>query len=205
MSDADDFLDVILRVRAGDQDAAALLVRQLEPFVLRVVRFQMRQHGNFDRLRREVGSMDVCQSVLGSLFKGFKEDRFSLASPAKLKSLLRTMIEFNLLAKARRTSVTRRTILGPDAEESLIDRGPDPEQKVIDEDRLMVFCDRLSHDELELLKRRLNGEEWNLIAADLNEEKDALRKRLKRAMERVESELNDRDDHLTPPGEREER
>src|SRR3974390_983675 len=99
MPDADGFLDLILRVQAGDQDAATELVRQLEPFVLRVIRFQMRQHGNYERLRREVGSMDICQSVLGSLFKGLREDRFLLTSPSKLKNLLRTMIEFNLLAK----------------------------------------------------------------------------------------------------------
>jgi RNA polymerase sigma-70 factor (ECF subfamily) len=193
MEDQSAFADLIRRVRAGDEDAATELVRQLEPFVLRVVRMKLRMHGNRDRLRHDVGSMDVCQSVMASLFKGLKEDRFSLVSPEKLKSLLRTMIQFNVASKARKQSVTRRTLLEPDEQQEWIDQTAHPEESVIDNDRMNAYIDRLSEDELGLLTRRLDGQPWEQIASELDEKPDALRKRLKRGMDRVESELNDRE------------
>ena len=39
----DQFQDLIVRVRAGDQDASTELTRMFEPFILRFVRFAMRR------------------------------------------------------------------------------------------------------------------------------------------------------------------
>ena len=192
MPDQDEFLELILRVRAGDESAATDLVRRIEPFILRVARLQMRQRRS-GPLPHDVGSSDVCQSVLASLFKGLKENRFALASPEKLMALLRTMIQFIVLGKARKLSVTRRVLLGPDDHEAVVDSSPGPEQPVIDNDRMIVFLDRLTEDELVLLKRRLDGQPWKQIAAELGEGVEALRKRLERGMERVDTELNDAD------------
>jgi RNA polymerase sigma factor (sigma-70 family) len=193
MADQDEFLNLIIRVRSGDQDAAAELVRQLEPFVMRVVRFELRTRGPQDPIRHDVGSMDVFQSVMASLFKGLKQERFKLTSPEKLRGLLRTMIQFNIVSKARRQSVTKRKLVGPDEQEAWIDRAPGPEEAVIDNDRMIVFLDRLTDDELVLLRHRLDGCEWLKIAAKLKENPDALRKRLERGMDRVERELRPRE------------
>jgi RNA polymerase sigma factor (sigma-70 family) len=192
MPDQDQFLDLLFRVRSGDQDAAAELVRQIQPFILRVIRFKLRVRGPDDALRHEVGSMDVCQSVMASLFNGLKENRFNLSSPEKIRGLLRTMIQFNILSKARRQSVTKRKLVGPDEQDAWIDHAPGPEEAVIDNDRMVEFLDRLTEDELVLLRHRLEGKEWQEIAAELKQKPDALRKRLERGMERVERELNDR-------------
>ncbi len=64
MSDDSSFQDLIRRVRSGDDDAAAELVRRYEPAIRRVVRLRLTDA----RLRRVFDSMDVCQSVLGSFF-----------------------------------------------------------------------------------------------------------------------------------------
>ena len=64
MPDDPAFADFIRRIRAGDQEAAADLVRQYEPTVRRVVRFRLVDA----RLGAAFDSMDICQSVLGNFF-----------------------------------------------------------------------------------------------------------------------------------------
>ena len=43
-----DVLDLIPRAREGEEAACTQLVRRIEPFIQRVVRIRMRQHGEFD-------------------------------------------------------------------------------------------------------------------------------------------------------------
>ena len=56
---AEDFADLLARVRAGDP-AATELVRRYEPAV--------RANLVDPNLRRHFDSLDICQSVLGSFF-----------------------------------------------------------------------------------------------------------------------------------------
>ena len=91
MPDQDEFLELSIRVRSGSQDTVAELVRQIEPFMLRVIRIKMRGRGPDDPLRHDVSSMDVCQSVMASFFDGLTENRFSVTSPEKIRGLLRTI------------------------------------------------------------------------------------------------------------------
>jgi hypothetical protein len=67
-----DFLDLIRQARFGDEAASAELVRRFEPFIQRTVRIRMRQRRDYDRLRHDVGSSDVCQSVFRSLFRALR-------------------------------------------------------------------------------------------------------------------------------------
>ena len=62
MVEAPTFEELIRRVRAGDQDAAAVLVRRYEPAIRRAVRFRLADA----RLGNLLDSMDICQSVLGA-------------------------------------------------------------------------------------------------------------------------------------------
>src|SRR5947207_683217 len=62
--DPEPFRDLMARVRDGDQQAAADLVRALEPELRRAVRVRLSD----PRLRRTVDSVDVCQSVLANFF-----------------------------------------------------------------------------------------------------------------------------------------
>jgi RNA polymerase sigma-70 factor (ECF subfamily) len=64
MADAVSFAEFIRRVRAGDESAAAELVRRYEPLIRREVRLHLEDQ----RLCRLFDSMDVCQSVLASFF-----------------------------------------------------------------------------------------------------------------------------------------
>jgi hypothetical protein len=54
---------------------------------------------------------------------------------------------------------------------------------------LQKFREKLQPDELLLADRRAEGREWNDLAAELGENGEALRKRLRRAVDRVAREL----------------
>jgi RNA polymerase sigma-70 factor (ECF subfamily) len=64
MADDNNFADFLRRVRAGDGQAAAELVRRCESAVRVAVRMRLAD----SRLRRVVDTMDLCQSVLASFF-----------------------------------------------------------------------------------------------------------------------------------------
>ena len=100
-----DFNEVVWRASQGDETASAELVREFEPFIQRVARIRMRKRGDYDRIRREFGASDVCQSVFKSLFRGLKRNSYALAGPDDLKKLLQTMVRFSIATKARRSAV----------------------------------------------------------------------------------------------------
>src|SRR5579885_2113346 len=92
MSDASDFHDLIRRVRAGDEAAAAELVRRYEPAIRRAVRIRLAD----TRLARAFDSMDVCQSVLASFFVRAALGQYELDAPEQLLKLLATMARHKL-------------------------------------------------------------------------------------------------------------
>ena len=107
----DQFQDLIVRVRSGDQDAWTQFARIFEPFVLRVVRFAIRKQTNYRKIRSRLGSSDICQSVFKSLFVGLKEGRFELNQPEQLQKLLRIMTRFKIATECRRLSVILREVM----------------------------------------------------------------------------------------------
>src|SRR5450432_3118377 len=99
----DSFADLVKRIRAGDPDAAAELVRRYEPSIRRVVRVRLggRVGALFD-------SMDVCQSVLGSFFLRAAAGQYALDSPADLMKLLTVMARHKLAFQVRKQRAQKR-------------------------------------------------------------------------------------------------
>ena len=87
MSEPNTFTDFIRRVRAGDAQAAAELVRRYEPLIRREVRLRLEDR----RLARAFDSMDVCQSVLASFFVRTAAGQYDLEEPGQLVKLLARM------------------------------------------------------------------------------------------------------------------
>jgi hypothetical protein len=85
ISEGPSFRDLILRVRAGDEAAAADLVRRYEPAIRRAVRLRLRD----PCLGRLCDSMDVCQSVLASFFVRAALGQYDLNSTDQLLRLRR--------------------------------------------------------------------------------------------------------------------
>src|SRR3954453_382767 len=104
MCEASTFEELIRRVRAWDQDAAAELVRGYEPTIRRAVRFRLADA----RLGNLLDSMDICQSVLASFFVRAASGQYDLETPEKLLALLATMARNKLVSQACRQRAQRR-------------------------------------------------------------------------------------------------
>ncbi len=193
MPEHGDFQELIRLARTGDEDAAARLAHEFEPFIRRFVRFRMRYRANHERLRPEIDSADICQSIFKSLFVGLREGRFELNRPEQLAKLLSAMVRFKVATKARRLSVTLREILELDAPRDRADSGPGPEKPVDDRDALETILKLFDGEELDLLVRRLDDQPWSAIAEAVGGTAEGLRKKLTRAIERVRDhpELHD--------------
>jgi RNA polymerase sigma factor (sigma-70 family) len=185
MPELEDFQELVRRARDGEEDAAARLAREFQPFILRFARIQMRNLPNYRRLRVEVDSADICQTVFKSLFKGLRKQRFTLDQRGHLEKLLFVMIKFKIATKAGRLSVRLREILDADVYDARIDTTPSPEKPVVDNDLYEAIVEHFSEDEFGILTRRLDGQPWTDIAATLGGTQEAMRKKLERAIKRV--------------------
>jgi RNA polymerase sigma-70 factor (ECF subfamily) len=179
------FQDLLRRVRAGNQDAAEEVVRRYRPLVLRVIRL----HPLFSPgLERRCGPSDICQSVLASFF--FRVGQFKLETEEDLQKLLATMARNKVINQANRQRATRRDYrktrsFGLDEKSP----EPSPSQKAAVQELVQKAHDLLSEEEQRLLQLRGQGCEWAAIAVELGGTPESLRKKLERALRRVEKLL----------------
>jgi RNA polymerase sigma factor (sigma-70 family) len=196
----DDFQALLARVRAGDGQAAAELVKRYEPAIRRAARVRLLD----TRLNRLLDSMDICQSVLASFFVRAALGQYELDTPAQLLKLLATMTRNKLANQVKGHAAIRRDFRriedrsGGSASdemsfvggiEGLAGPGHTPSIEVANRELLDEARRRLSPDELTLLERREQGREWSEIAAELGSSPEAIRKRLARGIDRVAHEL----------------
>jgi DNA-directed RNA polymerase specialized sigma24 family protein len=189
MSEGSAFLDLITRVRAGDQAAAAALIADYEPAIRRAIKVQLRDN----RLRRQLDSLDICQSVLANFFVRAALGQFDLATPQDLFGLLTTLARNKLATRARHPDVTRRVDYGGAAnttESNLVDGTVSPSEQLAGQDLLEAVRQRLSTDERYLAEQRALDRPWQELADELATNADALRKQLTRALNRVAQELH---------------
>jgi RNA polymerase sigma-70 factor (ECF subfamily) len=183
------FFGFMKRVRAGDEQAAAELVRQYEPEIRREVRLRLRD----SRLRREFDSVDICQSVLASFFVRAALGQYELDDPQQLIKLLVTMTRNKLIGKVRKMhSQTRdHRRIDVDGQDKLkaVATGPTPSDLVIGSELLQEFQNRMTREEWQVAERRTQGQAWAQIASELGGTPDGLRKQLARAVDRVSEEL----------------
>jgi RNA polymerase sigma-70 factor (ECF subfamily) len=189
MSEDASFLDLMRRVRAGDQQASAELVRRYEPAIRVAVRVRL----NDSHLRRTFDSMDICQSVLGRFFVRAALGQFELESPDQLLKLLVTMARNRLTNYALREQAARRdcrrTEPVPAGKGELADPGPSPSEVVADRELVQAFRSRLSEKERQIAEHRALGKSWKDIAATAGGSPDALRMHFGRAVDRVAQEM----------------
>jgi RNA polymerase sigma-70 factor (ECF subfamily) len=182
------------RIRAGDHEAAAELVRRYEPEIRRVVRCRLRDH----RLRRVFDSMDICQSVMGRFFAYATSHTLDISEPANLLSLLATMTRNKLRDTVRHETRTRRDhrreVHDQNALAEMVPTSdPTPSQAVSNRDLLAHIRGRLDPEDLYLAEQRAEGREWSELAAEVGSTAEALRKRLARAFDKITAEMEARD------------
>ena len=188
MPDDSSFADLILRVRSGDEPAAAELVRRYEPAIRRSARLRLNP-----RLRRSFDSMDLCQAVLCSFFVRVAAGQYEVDAPEQLLKLLGTMVRNKLSKLARHENADRRdqrrVAVGGDDVYDVAGDQASPSRQVSAREMLDEVQRRLSDEERKLLQLRQEGLDWVAIAAAVGGGPEARRKQLARAVERVGGEL----------------
>lgn len=183
------FADFFRQIRAGQEAAAAELVRRYEP----ALRLEIRLRLLDPKLRRLLDPADISQSVLGSFFIRAATGQYELDSPAKLMALLRTMVRNKVARQVRKQQALRRDMrrdvsIGSD-DVPLAAADPSPSRLAIGREMLDAFRVRLSADERQMADLRSQGYEWGEIAERIGGTAQARRKQLARAVERVAEEL----------------
>jgi RNA polymerase sigma factor (sigma-70 family) len=181
--------ELIRRSRAGDQDAAAELVKRYEPAIRRAVRFRLADA----RLGSLLDSIDICQSVLGSFFIRAAAGQYNVETPEQLLKLLTTMARNKLISQARKQHTQGRdkrrvTSVAHDGAQ-LVSTSPSPSKQLAVRDLLHEIRRRLSADERRILELKNQGQSWAAIASELGGTAEALRMRLSRALDRIAKEL----------------
>ena len=189
MSEAPAFDELIRRVRAWDQEAAAELVRRYEPAIRRAVRVRLANA----RLGNLLDSMDICQSVLRSFFVRAASSQYELETPEQVLKLLTAMARNKLASQARRQHAQRRdnrraTAIG-DEGSRLVAPGDSPSTAIVVRDLQQEVRRRLTPDECQLLELKNQGHDWAAIAEQVGGAAETLRKKLARAIDRVVDEL----------------
>jgi RNA polymerase sigma-70 factor (ECF subfamily) len=182
------FDELMSRVRGGDADAAAELVRTYEPAIRAAVRGRMADQ----RLRRLFDSTDVCQTVLATFFARAALGQYRLDTADDLVKLLVTIARNKLLKQVTRHRRARRDYrrggdlppTDPAAETA------DPAREVATADLLAAVYRRLSPEERRLVELRQQGLDWPAIAADLGGSAEGRRKQHARAVARVAAEFD---------------
>src|SRR5262245_23551268 len=149
MSADPSFSELIRKLRAGDQDAAAELVRRFEPTIKRVIRFRLAD----TRLSQALDSMDVCQSVLASFFVRAAAGEYELDAPDQLVRLLVTMARNKLASQARKAQAQRRDHrrqVGGDVVDHLPGDDATPSRQAVAKEMLAEAYRRLSAQEMQL-------------------------------------------------------
>ncbi len=181
----DAFPELIRRVRVGDADAAAELVRRYEPLIRREVRLRLED----TRLNRLFDSDDVCQSVLASFFVRTAAGQFDLERPDQLIRLLLQMARNKVASAARAQSRQRRDHRrasgGDEALEWTADGTPTPSRVVSGRELLEQFRTRLGPEERQIADLRAEGLQWSEVAEKMGGSPQARRMQLARAVERV--------------------
>jgi RNA polymerase sigma-70 factor (ECF subfamily) len=183
------FRNLIRRVRARDQAAAAELMRVYEPAIRRAVRVRLVD----ERMRRVFDSADICQEVLVSFFARAALDQYELETPEQLLKLLTTMARNKLTKEVRKQRTEkrdqRRQAAAPLAVEQVVDAGTSPSQWLVTQELLQEVPRRLTDKDRALLQLRQQGYTWNEIAAQWGGKPNALRMRLERAVQEVARQL----------------
>jgi RNA polymerase sigma-70 factor (ECF subfamily) len=182
------FTDLIRRVQAGDEQAAAQLVRDFAPIIRRDLRFRLRDA----RARQQFDSMDICQSVLATFFVRVATGQFDLSEPADLVSLLLTMTRNKVAERVRQQHRQRRDsrrTVGEVETLALAGQDPTPSRVAAGKELLEEVRRRMSEEERQLADLRAQGASWEEVATSLGGTPGARRKQLARALDRVTREL----------------
>ena len=195
MMNLSSFDSFMVRVRAGDEEAACDLVSRFGNVIRREVRLRMYDR----RFLRVLDSMDIVQSVLNSFFARAAAGQFALESPEQLAKLLIAMTRNKVAFQRRREYSQRRDSrkieCTPVDEIDVIETDPGPTDVVSNRDLFDKVCQLLTPEERWILNLRAEGLEWTVIADRLGGSSQSRRMQLARAVHRISQSLRTDESH----------
>jgi RNA polymerase sigma factor (sigma-70 family) len=176
--------ELLRRIQAGDDSAAAEFFRAYEPHVRRVVRARMRIPG----MRRVSDSSDLCQVVLASLLVGSAVGRYNVEDTEAMKKLLARIAANRVIDLARKPEFRKPAVsvvgAGGTGVEAVAPESTPASQLALSE--LIKKADQLLTDvERPIAELRKEGLSWEAIGHRLGKSADAVRKSLDRAARRI--------------------
>ncbi len=184
---ADDFTDLVARVRLGDEAALAELTQRYEAELHLAARVLLGR-----ALRAHLDSADLVQSVHHSLMVGLRQNKVRLTSPQELLGLTVTMARRKVARHWRRLrrqqpfDPSAVETAGPDAQMTALTSGEiDPAQEAEYRDTLAHLCGQMEEKDRRLVELRLLGYSTAEAARQLGVDADVLRVRLSRLRRRL--------------------
>jgi DNA-directed RNA polymerase specialized sigma24 family protein len=186
MTTAEQFADLIRRVRGGDDAAAEDLFKRYGRVFLKKIKNRLEGSA----IRAQVDCDDICQSVFGSLFVRLRWGQYELGSEHDLVALLRKMADNKVIAKIRKGAV-RPDVQGRAGFDVGLaaGQGPTPSRVATWKEIYGEALRRLNEEERQLQDLRDQGLEWAAIAQRLGGSADSRRKQWERARSRIAEEL----------------
>jgi RNA polymerase sigma factor (sigma-70 family) len=183
------FLQLMQQLRVGDEKAALELHGLYAEQLQRIVRVRLTQPA----LRRQMDSIDICQSVFADFFVRAAMGQYDPRSPAELLRLLAAMARHRLIYHAKKQKAARRDVRrvegGAIEDFALAGAGGTPSQIISARELLQQCQQRLNEEERSLLEMRRAGRGWDEIGLAVGKSGEAVRKQFGRTMKRVSDEL----------------
>jgi RNA polymerase sigma-70 factor (ECF subfamily) len=185
----EDLAGFLVRVRAGDEQAAADFVQRYGSMIRREARVRLTDPS----VRRLVDEEDICQSVLASFFVRASLGQYDLSDPAQLRGLLLSMARNKLAHAARRHRAQKRGggrgVATAVDDLSLPGATASPSRIIAGRELLAQVRERLSDEERGVADLRGQGHDWAEIARRLGGSPDGRRMQLTRALDRIGQEF----------------
>lgn len=183
-----EFQELLEKVRAGDEEAATILVDCFEPLLHR----QARLHLTDPLLREVVDSLDICQSVMRNFFARVTEGEFHLEHPNQLIRLLAVMAKNKVINHARsgwRRQKSGTNNLDSQSLDQLSYLDFEPSRHAAARELIRLAEQSLSEEEQKVVELRFAGWTWTEIAEQMGGKPDTIRRRHARVIERLSRRL----------------
>lgn len=184
--DLDTFRALFNRLQAGDEIAAQEFLDEFAPALRRHVRVLLAGSG----IEAAHSTSDVLQSLYLNFHVRLRAGEYDFESPAQVHAMLEKMARHKVLDKIRheRADIRDRRRLKHGGDEALLglaDEEATPSHIVSARELLADVLRRLPADVRHIALRRGEGCSWPELARELNEQADALRIRLQRALNKI--------------------
>jgi hypothetical protein len=189
MEEVECFADFVGRLRRHETSAERQLVEVFGPVILRTVGLRLRRLG----LARDVDPEDIGQQVFARFFAKVPR-AFVLSNPAALAKLLVKMTREEILSTNRRFHAIRRGGENHGCEhaprEDLLAPERTADHELLEQEQLEEIRSCVSGAEWDLAIAHFSGRSWKELAAQFDQNPEALRKKLERILERVRQDLS---------------